>query len=126
MMSVYSLISWRKVADGKASMPYFTLPVIIPFCECEIVFANTIIKEERIICKSIFLIIAIQPLKDMDSLLAYNKIFLLKVKISYMVGKRNCLQENKRSPDFVCNTFSKCLALAVSLFSQILIFISLA
>jgi len=72
------------VADGKASMPYFTLPVIIQFCECEIVFANTIIKEERIICKSIFLIIAIQPLKDMDSLLAYIKIFLLKVKISYM------------------------------------------
>src|SRR5688572_32648292 len=56
------------VADCKASVPYFTFPVIIPFCEYEIVFANTIMREVRIICKYIFLITVIQPLKGMDSL----------------------------------------------------------
>ena len=57
------------VAACKASVPYFTFPVMIPFCEYETLFARTIMTDERIICKYIFLITVVQSLKGMDSLL---------------------------------------------------------
>ena len=56
------------MADCKASVPYFTFPVIIPFCEYEIVFANTIMRDKRIICKNILLKTVMEFLKGMDSM----------------------------------------------------------
>lgn len=60
------------MADRKTSVPYFTFPAMIPFCEYEIVFAKTIMREGRIICKYIFLKTVIKVLKGMDSVVGLH------------------------------------------------------